>query len=355
MSTAATQPCEGASLWQVLKRTVSEWSADRASLLAAAVAYYAIFSIGPLLIISIAVVGMIFGQRAARGQIQPQLTQYFGEGPAKFIQEMVAKAGFSPGLSFAGILSIVLIVYAATNLFAALQQTLNVIFDVKPKPDRGWMALIRDRGMTFLMVALVGLFMLASIVLNTVLATITKGGLRMLGGHSGASAFLLEAVSFLVSAAVFTGVFAMLFKYLPDIKISWRETLIGAVVTAVLFTLGRIGLGYYLSRASVAGPFGAAGSLVIVMLFIYYSAQILFLGAEFTEAWACRQGQKIQPAENAMAAGVKSSRQRKKGEGQRAAARQGSPSKKGAGHWWTGGQGTQRGPAYKIQSSGGRA
>ena len=141
------------------------------------------------------------------------------------------------------------------------------------------MAVVRNRAVTFFMVALVGLFMLASIVLNTVLATVTKGGLQMFGNHPGASAFLLEAVSFLVSAAVFTGVFAMLFKYLPDIKISWKETLIGAAVTAVLFTLGRIALGYYLSRASVAGPFGAAGSLVIVMLFIYYSAQIsLFLG-----------------------------------------------------------------------------
>ena len=132
--------------------------------------------------------------------------------------------------------------------------------------------------------------MLASIVLNTVLATVTKGGLRMFGVQSGVAAFLLEAVSFLVSAAVFTGVFAMLFKYLPDIKISWKETLIGAVVTAVLFSLGRIALGYYLSRASVAGPFGAAGSLVIVMLFIYYSAQILFLGAEFTEVMGVPAG-----------------------------------------------------------------
>ena len=122
MSTTETQPCEKASLWQVFKRAVKEWSEDRASLLAAAVAYYAIFSIGPLLIISIAIVGMIYGQRAASGQIEPQLAQFFGEQPAKFIQEMVAKAGFSPGLSFAGILSVALVIYAATNLFAGCRR-----------------------------------------------------------------------------------------------------------------------------------------------------------------------------------------------------------------------------------------
>jgi membrane protein len=284
------------SLWQVFMATFHEWSEDRASRLAAAFAYYAIFSIGPILLITIFLLGLIYGQQAAGDHLRPELAQFLGEKSADFIQDMVAKAGYSPGLSFAGILSLALIVYAATNLFTSLQDALNTIFDVEPKPGRGIKGMLQDRALSFLMVLIVGVFVLASVVLSTMLAALTKS----LDGNATLTAVLLQCANFLVSTFIFTGIFSLIFKYLPDIKIDWRDTLLGAAVTAALFSLARIGLSYYLSHSSTAGPFGAAGSLVIIMLFIYYSSQILFFGAEFTQIWAKRSGKTIEPSANAV-------------------------------------------------------
>jgi membrane protein len=285
------------SLWQVFMASFKEWSEDRASRLAAAFAYYAIFSMGPLLLIAITLLGVIYGQKAAGDHLRPQLAQFIGEKGAEFAQDMVAKAGYSPGLSFAGILSIVLILYAATNLFVSLQDALNTIFDVEPKPNRGITGIVKDRALSFVMVLLLGAFILASVVATTMLSAVTD---HLHVGNPAVMAFLLQLANFVVSTLIFTGIFSMLFKYLPDIKIDWRDTILGAGVTAALFSLARIGLGYYLSHSSTAGPFGAAGSLVIVMLFVYYSAQILFFGAEFTQVWAKRAGKTIEPSDNAV-------------------------------------------------------
>jgi len=285
------------SLWELLKATFNKWSEDSAARLAAALSYYAIFSIGPLLFIAITLVGLIFGHRAAQDQIRPQITSLVGSGSAKFIQDMIVKVGHSATLSVAGIISLVLIIYAATNLFVSLQDALNVIFAVAPKPGRGVREMVRDRALSVVMVAIVGVFVLASIVLSTLLVAITK---NLTVGNPTVTAWLFQGANFLISTIVFTAAFAVIFKYLPDIKIDWHDTLIGATFTAVLFSLARIGLGYYLGRSSTTGPFGAAGSLVIVMLFIYYSSQIFFLGAEFTKVWACREGNPIVPSDNAI-------------------------------------------------------
>jgi membrane protein len=286
------------SWYELLKATLKKWSADSASRLSAAFSYYAIFSIGPLLIIAITLVGFIFGHKAAEDQVRPQITSFVGDKAAGFIQELIKKVAFSPTMSFAGIISIVLILYAATNLFVALQQSLNIIFGVRPRPGRGLREMIRDRAFSILMVFAVGAFILASVIITTLITALTK---NLSVGNPTATALLLQGANFLVSALIFTGAFALMFKYLPDIKIDWKDTLIGAAFTAVLFALARIGLGYYLARSSTAGPFGAAGSLVIVMLFIYYSAQIFFFGAEFTQVYACRSGKPVLPSDNAEA------------------------------------------------------
>jgi membrane protein len=297
---------ERLTTWGVLKATFKEWSDDHASRLAAAFAYYAIFSIGPLLLIAITLVTLIYGPKAEQDQIRPQIAQFVGDNAAGLMQGMLQKARESAHLSLTGIFSILLTIYAATNLFAALQDALNTILDVQVKAGRGIKGILRDRGMTFLMVLMIGVFVLASIAANTYLAAFTKwGAQRVFPDHPGAASFLIEGGSFLLSVLLFTGVFAMLFKYLPDVKIDWKDTLIGSAATSVLFSLGRIALAYYLSRASTASPFGAAGSLVVIMLIIYYSAQILFLGAEFTQIWACRSGKPIAPAANAIFLGKK--------------------------------------------------
>jgi membrane protein len=306
----APETCpENLSFWGVLKATFKEWSDDHASRLAAAFAYYAIFSIGPLLLIAITLVTLVYGPKAEQDQIRPQLTQFVGDNAANLLQGMLQKARESAGLSVTGIFSILLTIYAATNLFAALQDALNTIFDVQPKPGRGIKGILRDRGMTFIMVLLIGAFVLASIVLNTYLAGFTKWGAdRVFPNHPQLAGFLIQLGSFLASAIVFTGIFALIFKYLPDVKIDWKDTLIGAVATSLLFTIARVGLAFYLSRASTTSPFGAAGSLVVVMLFIYYSAQVMFLGAEFTQIWACRSGKPITASDNAVFLGKKHAR-----------------------------------------------
>lgn len=303
------------STWGILKATFKEWSDDHASRLAAAFAYYAIFSIGPLLLIAITLVTLIYGPEAEKDQIRPQLTQFVGDKAAEMLQGMLQKARESANLSFTGIFSILLTVYAATNLFAALQDALNTIFDVQPKPGRGIKGILKDRGLTFLMVLLIGGFVLVSIFLNTWLANFTRwSSAHLFPDNPALGAFLLQAGSFLLSAIIFTGVFALIFKYLPDVKITWKDTLIGAAATSVLFTLARFGLAFYLSRASTTSPFGAAGSLVVIMLFIYYSAQVMFLGAEFTQIWACRAGKPVQPSDNALFLGKKHTRRQGKQE-----------------------------------------
>ncbi len=282
------------TLWQVAQGTFKEWSNDHASRLAAAVAYYATFSIAPLLMIAIAMLGIVYGPKAANDQLRPQLANILGDKSAAFIQELAGNAAHSASLSLAGILSVVLIIYAATNLFIALQDALNVVFKVQPKPNRGIKGLIADRALSFFMVLILGALVLGSVVLSAFLAAITKS---LPGGVL--TGYITALTTILVSVLLFTGVFAALFKFLPDVKIDWHDTLIGAACTSIVFSLARIGLSYYLGRTSTSGPFGAAGSLVVVLLFIYYSSQVLFLGAEFTQVWARRNGQPITPSKNA--------------------------------------------------------
>jgi membrane protein len=284
------------SPFQLLKRTYTQWSDHHAARLAAAVAYYATFSIAPLLLIAIALLGLIYGKDAAADKLRPQLSALLGDKAADFIQQLVAHAGYSPSLSTAGILSILLIIYAATNLFVALQDALNTIFGVQPKPNRGIKGIIADRALSFFMVLLLGLLILASVALSTFLTALAHS----MPNQPLASTYLIAAATLLGSVLIFTAVFAAIFKLLPDVVIAWKDTLLGALLTSIVFTIARIALAIYLGRSSTTGPFGAAGSLVVVMLFIYYTTQILFFGAEFTQVWTTRNGRILEPSENAL-------------------------------------------------------
>jgi membrane protein len=282
---------------QLAKSTVAAWSDDHASRLAASFSYYAIFAIGPLLLIAISLLGFFFGPDAAGDKLRPQIAQFVGPKAADFIQDMIKAVHFSPGASLAGIISVVLILYAATNLFVSLQDALNTIFNVKPKPGRGVKGIIADRALSFVMVLIIGGVILASVVASTVLTGITD---HLHVASPIITGTLIELANVVLSVVMFTVVFSMIFKILPDVEIDWKDTFIGAAVTAILFTIARLVLSLYLSRASVAGPYAAAGSLVVVLLFIYYATQVLFLGAEFTKVWAQRTGDPIEPAANAV-------------------------------------------------------
>jgi membrane protein len=274
------------SLWSLAKESVSQWSDDYAASMGAALAYYTIFSIAPLFVIAIALAGFFFGEDAARGEIFGQLRGLIGDEGASAIQGVVKSAGQTGHGTFAAIAGVVTLLLGATSVFGELQSDLDRIWD-SPKPKQsGLWGMLRGRVLSFGMVLGIGFLLLVSLVLSAALSAL---------GHFWSGWFpgwevLLQVINFVVGFAVVTGLFAMIYKLLPRCDIGWKDVWIGAMVTSLLFSVGKLLIGLYLGKSSVASSFGAAGSLVIVLLWVYYSAQIFLLGAEFTWVYSYRHG-----------------------------------------------------------------
>jgi membrane protein len=287
------------SIFSLLKDAFQEWQEDEALQLGAALAYYTIFSIAPMLLVVIGVAGLAFGREAVQGQLDNQIQGMVGAQGADAIQTMVANAGrHKDGGLWATVIAFVTILFGATGVFTQLQTTLNHIWGVKPKPGQGIKGMLRARAAAFGMLLGIGFLLLVSLVVSAALAAV--GG-YMTGLLPGAET-VLQALNFVVSFAVITLLFAMIFRFLPDVKIAWRDVWFGAAVTALLFTIGKFLIGLYLGNSSVASVYGAAGSLVIVLLWAYYSSQILFFGAELTQVWARHRGARIEPDKHAIPA-----------------------------------------------------
>ena len=284
-------------MWQLLKTTWKEWNEDEASLLAAALAYYTAVSIAPLLVLVVVIVGFFLGQQAAQSQLITQLQSAMGKQGSQFLATILQNADQPKLASAAGILSFLTLIWGSTNLFAQLQNSLNKIWNVKRKPGGGIWATIRSRLLSFTMVLGVAFMLLVSLVIGAILTTVVDFGHGLLPGAD----WIWEVVNFLVSFGVTTFLFAAIFKVLPDTDISWRDVWLGAVVTALLFTIGKYLLGLYLANAGNA--YGAVGSVVVFLLWVFYSAQILFMGAEFTQVYARLYGRGIRPDENAVRTG----------------------------------------------------
>ena len=270
----------------LLRETVNEWSKDKASRLAAALAYYTMFSFAPLLIVVIATVGLVFGRDAAQGHIMAQLGDLLGQQGLDVVQEMIRKASQPRTGITATIIGIVTLVFGASGVFGQLQDGLNTVWEVQPKPGRSWRDVVRQRFASFTMVIGIGFLLLVSLVVNAAVAAVTGLVAPSIPGGE----LIVELLTLIVSFAVVTVLFAMMFKTLPDVEIQWRDVWVGAAATAFLFTLGKFAIGLYLGHSDVASSFGAAGSLVLLLVWVYYSAQILFLGAEFTQVYANRFG-----------------------------------------------------------------
>ncbi|MFZ1325505.1 MAG: YihY/virulence factor BrkB family protein [Candidatus Contendobacter sp.] len=285
-----------ATLWDLLKETFKSWDEDRAPRLAAALAYYTIFALAPLLLIAIAVAALFFDEAQVRQNMLNELGQLIGQNGRQAIEAMLEGASKpKTGIIATGIGVITLLV-AAGGLFGQLQDALNTIWEVQPKPGRGLWGLLKDRFFSFTMVLGTGFLLLVSLVLSTALSAAS----RFLGGDAQSQAWLWQALNIVVSFGVTTLLFAMIFKILPDAKVRWRDVWIGAMATAALFSLGRFLIGWYLGQAATESTYGAAGSLVALLIWIYYSTQILFLGAEFTQVYANAYGSRIEPTENAV-------------------------------------------------------
>ena len=277
------------SLWPLVKESVSQWSDDYAPSMGAALAYYTIFSIAPLIVIAIAVAGFVFGADAARGEIFAQLRGLIGDEGAAAIQGLV-KSASEPGKgTFAAIAGVVTLLIGATTVFGELQSDLDRIWDVPKSTESGITSLLRGRLLSFGMILGIGFLLLVSLVLSAGLAALAKFWDTWFEGWE----FALQAVNFVVSFAIITGLFAMIYKLLPRCRIEWKDVWVGAMVTSLLFALGKLLIGLYLGKSGVTSGFGAAGSLVIVLVWVYYSSQIFLLGAEFTKTYAHSHGSRI--------------------------------------------------------------
>jgi membrane protein len=282
-------------MWKTIKATFEEWSEDKATRLAAALSFYTIFALAPLLVVIIAVAGFFYGEAAAQGQLMEQIRQYAGENGANAIQNLLVAARPSSSGLIAGILSLVSLLIVASGLFVELQSALDTIWEVEPRPGRSWRVMIRERFWSFLVVLGAGLLLLALMVASTVLNSMSDLIARVPFGE-----WIQAGVNFIAPVVLFTLIFALVYKYLPDVIVSWSDVLPGAFVTAILLTVGKYLIALYLSYSSVSSAFGAAGSLAMLLLWIYYSALIVFLGAEFTQVYARHRGHSLQPSSNAI-------------------------------------------------------
>lgn len=283
------------AIWSVLKTAASEWSGDKASRLAAALSYYTIFSIAPLLLISIAVAGFFFGKEAASNEIFHQMRGLVGDSGAQAIQAMIEAASKKSTGLVATVVGLATLLFGASGAFGQLQDALNTIWEVKPKPGQGIKGIVRLRAVSFSMVLVIAFMLLVSLVLSAALAALGK----FLGNSLPIPSVILQTANFMLGFGVISLLFALIFKVLPDIRIAWKDVWVGAMVTSLLFSIGRFLIGLYLGRSSVTSSYGAAGSLVVILLWIYYSSQILLYGAEFTKVYALKLGSRYQPSPHA--------------------------------------------------------
>jgi membrane protein len=275
-----------AALWSLAKETVRGWLGDFAPSMGAGIAYYTAFSLAPLLIIVIAIAGLVFGEDAASGYVYSQLADLLGQQGAQVVQQMVERAGESEEGIIAPVIGFAFLLVGATTVFAELQSDLDRIWKAPAQPSRGWWGLIRSRILSLGMVVSIGFLMLVSLVFSAALAALSKWW----SGRFEGIEWLLYALDVTISLTVISTMFALMYKILPRVKISWRDVWVGAIATAVLFTIGKFLVGLYIGKSRVATGFGAAGSLVVVLVWVYYSAQIFLLGAEFTWVYAHRYG-----------------------------------------------------------------
>lgn len=285
---------------KLLKDTVAEWQEDKVSLWAAALAYYTIFSIAPLLIIAISIAGAVFGEEAARGEIVGQIRGLVGQQGAEAIQTMIENANRpSSGGFIATLLGIGTLLFGASGVFTQLQDALNAIWEVKPKPGQGIKGVVKSRFLSFAMVLVIGFLLLVSLVMTAALSALSNFFSHLLPGADG----LWHVVNLGIAFGVITLLFAMIYKFLPDAKIPWSDLWVGAAATAFLFTIGKFLIGLYLGHSSIGSTYGAAGSLVVVLVWIFYSAQIILFGAEFTQVYAKTHGSRIVPTKSAVLVG----------------------------------------------------
>jgi len=286
----------GKKIWELVKTSFKEWKEDKASRLAAAMAYYTVFSIAPLLIITLGIAGWFFDKTVAQSQLIAQFSSLIGRQGAEIIQTMLESAGKPTDSLIASIIGLVTLFWGASGVFNAMQDALNTIWEVAPKPGRSLMSIIKNRTLLFSMVLVIGFLLLVLLVVSTSLSAVTA----YFSGNVETISVMLQVINFVVSFGITTLLFALIFKIIPDVEIAWRNVWVGAAITSLLFSVGKFAIGAYLGNGSITTAYGAAGSLVVILVWVYYSAQILFLGAEFTQVYTNMHSAHPPPKPNAV-------------------------------------------------------
>jgi len=277
--------------WTLLRQAFSDWREDGAPRLGAALAYYTLFSLAPLLLAAIAIAGLVFGEEAAQGRIVAELESLVGRAGAEAVQGLVENSRRQEAGIAATIVALGTLLLGASGVFVELKTALNVIWEVETAP-RGLGAAVRSRLAAFALVLAVGFLLLVSLVVSAALSAMGSTLARAVSGPAA----VLQLLNTGVSLAVITVLFALLFKLLPDTEVAWRDVWLGAATTSCLFTVGKFLIGLYLARSGVSSTFGAAASVVILMIWVYYAAQIFSFGAELTQAYARRRGRPVARA-----------------------------------------------------------
>ena len=285
------------SFWGLLKETFTKWNEREPFNNSIIIAYYTIFSLPGLLVIIINVAGYFYDKKEVTSEITGQVEAMVGGDTASDVQAIIDKASETKGTVISSILGIATLLFGATGVFYQLQQILNKMWEVKPKPKQKILKLIRDRVFSFGLILAVGFLLLVSLVISAGLSAVSEW---VSGYISESLTFLFRVADFVVSLGVVTMLFASIYKFLPDAKISWRDVWIGALMTSVLFIIAKFALGLYFGKSDPGSTYGAAGSIILIMLWVSYAGIILLFGAEFTQVYANRYGKKVQPTDTAV-------------------------------------------------------
>ena len=279
-------------IWKILKQTFKDFGDLKITRMSAALAYYTIFSIAPMLIVIITLCDIFLGRDAIEGNLYKQIQSFVGSDAALQIQELIKNATVSNDITWASVVGVIALIFAATGVFAEIQDSINLIWRLKSKPRKGWVKMIINRLLSFSMVVTLGFIMLVSLFINALLGLLVD---RLVSLFPGAEVYIVYGINILLQFITISFLFGIIFKVLPDAKISWKTVRAGAFTTALLFMLGKFAIGFYLGKSNVSSSYGAAGSLVILLLWVYYSAIILYFGAAFTKAYAQYTGTHIYP------------------------------------------------------------
>lgn len=285
------------NFWKILKDTVTGFTDDKALKFSASLSYYTLFALAPLLLLLISLVGFFLGKDAVQGQLFGDLNGILGNQAAAQVQEMIKNLELSGKTTTAAVIGVVTLIVGATSVFAEIQDSINIIWRVKAKPKRGWLKILKDRMLSSSLIVGLGFLLIVSLVVNGAIKALND---RLMAYFPDVTVLLFEVINVVISFVVISFLFGIIFKVLPDVKIHWRDVRTGAFFTAVLFMMGRYLIGLYIETAGTGSTYGAAGSVIVILVWVYYTAAILYFGAVFTRVLADFLGRRIEPAEYAV-------------------------------------------------------